>query len=65
MACLTSSVSFDIFFNYFTFFCLLTHLGVNNIRATGGDKQLHKKGTCPLSTAYIKQKSSVNLTVVG
>ena len=65
MECLTSSVSFDIFSNYFTSFCLLTHLGVNNIRATGGDKQLHKKGTCPLSTEYIKQKGSVNLTVAG
>ena len=43
--------------NYFTDFCLLTHLRVNNIRATGvlnknslrectitGDKQLQKKG---------------------
>ena len=42
--------------NYFTSFCLLTHLGVNNIRARGvfnknrlrkytiiGDKQLQKK----------------------
>ena len=42
--------------NYFTSFCLLTHVGVNNIRATGavnkqrlrnctntGDKQLQKK----------------------
>ena len=42
--------------NYFTSFCLLTHLGVNNIRATGvlnknrlhkstitGDKHLQKK----------------------
>ena len=55
--CLTTSVSFDIFMdNYFTSFCLLTHLGVNNIRATPvlnknrlrkctiiGDKQLKKK----------------------
>ena len=33
--CLTPSVSFDIFMdNYFTFFCLLNHLGVKNIRAT-------------------------------
>ena len=33
--CLTPSVSFDIFMdNYFTSFCLLTLLGVNNIRAT-------------------------------
>ena len=41
--------------NYFTSFRLLTHLGVNNIRATGvpnknrlrtiiGEKQLQKKG---------------------
>ena len=55
--CLIPSVSFDIFMdNYFTSFCLLTHLGVNNIRATRvlsknrlrrctviGDKQLQKK----------------------
>ena len=35
MECLTPSVSFDIFMdNYFTFFRLLTHLGVNNIWAT-------------------------------
>ena len=70
MECLTSSVSFDIFMdNYFTSFRLLTHLGVNNIRAT----QMHyhwgqtdaKKGTWLLSTAHIKQKSSVTLTVVG
>ena len=32
--CLTPTVSFDIFMdNYFTSFRLLTHLGVNNIRA--------------------------------
>ena len=32
---LTPSVSFEIFMdNYFTSFRLLTHLGVNNIRAT-------------------------------
>ena len=35
MECLTPSVSFEIFMdNYFTSFRLLTHLGVNNIRAT-------------------------------
>ena len=35
MECLTPSVSFNIFMNnYFTYFRLLTHLGVNNIRAT-------------------------------
>ena len=53
--CLISSVSLDIFMdNYFTFFRLLIHLEVNNIRATRvlkknrlrkciGDKQLQKK----------------------
>ena len=70
MECLNLSVSFDTFMdNYFTSFRLLTHLGVNNIRAT----QMHyhwgqadaKKGTWLLSTAHIKQKSSVTLTVVG
>ena len=36
MECLTPTVSFDIFRdNYFTSFRLLTHLGVNNIRAAG------------------------------
>ena len=37
MECLTPTFSFDILIfmdNCFTFFCLLTHLGVNNIRAT-------------------------------
>ena len=57
MICLTPTVSFDIFMdNYFTSFRLLTHLGVNNIRATrvlsknrltkstiAEDKQLQKK----------------------
>ena len=57
MECLTPSVSFDIFMdNYFTSCRLLTHLRVNNIRATRvlnknslrkctiiGDKQLQKK----------------------
>ena len=34
--CLTPTVSFDEFMdNYFTSFCLLIHLGVTNIRATG------------------------------
>ena len=64
--------------NYFTSFRLLTHLGVNNIRATRvlnknrlhkctitGDKHLQKKGMWPLRTAHTKQKSSVTLTVVG
>ena len=36
MECLTPSVGFDTFMdNYFTYFRLITHLGVNNIRATG------------------------------
>ena len=57
MICLTPTVSFDIFMDtYFTSFRLLTHLGVNNIRATrvliknrlskstiAEDKQLQKK----------------------
>ena len=57
MECLTQTVSFDIFMdNYFTSFRQLTHLRVNNIRATPvlnknrlskcaiiGDKQLQKK----------------------
>ena len=35
MECLTQTVSFDIFMdNYFTSFRQLTHLRVNNIRAT-------------------------------
>ena len=77
MECLTPSVSFDTFMdNYFTYFHLITHLGVNNIRATGvlnknyanalslGTNSL-KKGAWPLWTAHIKQKSSVTLAVVG
>ena len=57
--CLTPTVSFDVFMgNCFTSFHLLTHLGVNNIGATGAlkknrlrkctiirDKQLQKKET--------------------
>ena len=57
MECLTPSVSFNIFMdNYFTSLRMLTHLGINNIRATLvlnknrlhkctiiGDKQLQKK----------------------
>ena len=45
MECLTPSVSFEIFMdNYFTSFLLLTHLGVNNIRATRvlNKNRLHK-----------------------
>ena len=57
MEYLTPRVTFDTFMDYyFTYFSLITHLGVNNIRATGvlnknrlrkctiiGDKQLKKK----------------------
>ena len=57
MDCLTPTFGFDIFMdNYFTSFRLLTHLGVNNIRAAGvlnknmickctfiGNKELLKK----------------------
>ena len=69
------TLSFDLFMhNYFTCFCLLTHLGVNNIWATGvfnknrlrkctitGNKQLQKIWTLVLWPAHIKQKSSVTL----
>ena len=62
MEYLTPTVSYDAFIgNYFTSFFLLTHLGVNNLRATHmlnenrlhkwnitGDEQLLKKGTQPL-----------------
>ena len=59
--------------NYFTSICLLTHLGVNNIWATGvlnknrlhkctivGKKQPQKKGMWSLWTAHIKQKKQCN-----
>ena len=77
---LTLAISFDVF-NYFISFRLFTHLGVNKIQATHvlnknklrkctiiGDKHLQKKrGTWSLWTSYIKQASSVGvtLTVVG
>ena len=36
MECFPQTVSYHIFLeNYFTSFCLLTHLGVNNFEATG------------------------------
>ena len=53
--------------NYFTFFCLLTNLGVNNIQAARvlnknrlrkctiiEEKQLQKKGAWPFWTAHNK-----------
>ena len=68
--CLTPSVSFDTFMdNYFTPFRLLTHLGVNNIRATRvlnknrlrkfnfiGDKQLQKRNVTTLNSAHEAKK---------
>ena len=55
--------------NYFTSFCLLIHVGVNNIRATGGlnkkrlrkytiirDKQLQKKNVTTLDSARQAKK---------
>ena len=67
MKWLTATVSFDMFMdNCFTSFRLLSHLGVNNIRATGvlnknrirkcssiGDKQLQKK-----ERDHIEQRSA-------
>ena len=72
MEYLTPSVNFDIFMdNYFTYFRLLTLLGVNNIRATcvlnknmlrkctiNGDKQLQKK-----QRGHFKQRTSSKKTV--
>ena len=53
MKCLTPSVSFDIFMdNYFTSFCLLTHLGVNNIRTT---RVLNKNRLCKCTIIEEKQ----------
>ena len=67
---LTPRVSFDIFIdNYFTTFCLLSHLGVNNIRATGvlnkkmGTSSSKKQNKCDhfeLPSAH-KAKKQCNL----
>ena len=78
MECLTPTASFDIFMdNYFSSFRLLTHIGVNNIRATGffnknrlrrctiiGDKQLQKeeRGHLVQRSGY-KANSSVTCVV--
>ena len=65
------SVNFDIFMdNYFTFFRLLTHLRVNNIRATRvlnkdrwrkftiiGDKHLQKKERCHFEKRTFSKKA--------
>ena len=70
MECLTPSVRFDIVMDtYFTYFRLLTHVGVNNIRATPvlnknrlrkytiiGDKQLQKKERGHLNSTHQAKK---------
>ena len=54
MKCFTPSVSFDVFIdNYLISFRLLTHLGVNNIQATRGDKKLQKE-----ERDHFKQRTS-------
>ena len=71
MKCLTATFRFDRFMdNYPTFFCLLTHLKDNNIRATGmfnknrirkctitGDTQLQKRNVAPLNSAHQVEKT--------
>ena len=62
MECLTPAFNFDIFMdNYFTSFCL-TEIDYVNTLSFG--EIATKKGTWPLRTAHIKQKSNfVTLTV--
>ena len=57
MECLTATVSFDIFMNnYFTSFRLLTHLGVNKIRATIVlNKNRSSNGTIIAANSYKKK----------
>ena len=67
MGCLTPTVNFHIFMdNYFISFRLLTHIGVNNIRAT---RVLNKNRLHIIRDKHmqksIKQKSIVTLTVFG
>ena len=71
MECLTPSVNFEIFMdNYFASFHLLTHLGVNKIRASPvvnksrlckctiiGKKQLQKRNVVTLNSAYQAKKA--------
>ena len=63
MECLTPSVSFDVFMdNYFTSFCLLTLLGVNNIVATRVLKKNRlRKCTLIWVKQLQKQRNMVNL----
>ena len=65
MECLTPNFSFDIFMdNYFISFRLLTHLGVNNIRATGVLNKMHwgeaaakKRNVATLNSAHQAKKA--------
>ena len=75
MECLPPTFSYHIFMNnYFTSFRLLTHLGINNIRATGvlnenrlrrctiiGDKQPQKNRMWSLWTVHVKQKKTAQI----
>ena len=57
MESLTSTVSFDISMdNYFTSFCLLTHLGVNNLWAIGVLKKIGQENALSLRTNSSKKK---------
>ena len=70
MECLTPSIRFETFMdNYFTSFCLLTHVGVNKIQATCvrnknslrkctiiRDKQLKKRNLTTLNSVHQAKK---------
>ena len=61
MEFLTPTFSFDIFVdNYFTPFRLLTHLGVNNIRATGVLDKNRLQNALALETNSCKKKERVH-----
>ena len=63
MECLTPTVTFDLFMdNYFTSFCLLTHLGVNYIGAIGG---LNKKRLCKCTIIGYKQQEKRNVATLS
>ena len=62
MECLPPTVSCHIFMdNYFTSFRLLTHLGVNNIQATGVlnntlETNSYKKKQCNFDSGWLQQQ---------
>ena len=63
MECLNPTTNFNIFMdNYFTSFRLLTHLGVNNIRATG---VLNKKRLCKWTITEYKQLQKRNVATLN